>query len=772
MAKYENSLMMQSAQQNKDYLMQSLEMLNERRAQGDRTNFGYRNKDTAKQFSFFRFLTTKKDKTGRFGGATIADRKDSISAMDEGGKVPMGVYFDPLGLKMVKPRMVSLLDLGDEELTNAAVAEAEQIESDFVQRVDEQITLTRQNDFERDRGGLDARLALVEIEQKKKEITPESLQTVDELARNYNAGKAFEPDVYNDEIPDGFNVELAVDDPPPNFSQEWELFRAVNTKGIGARIKGVFRKIFGVHDPTGDELFKSFYTGLPEYKRLEEQGRREAKEVGKKYDPNKDTRLMSFVSEIGQINGARSNGHSGVRMNATKRGRVVSSYSFLFGIVNGAGMSGAITGAVFNPAEPTKNPVSATFPVSYANFLRAAAKIRGTAGSMRTYSFLGYNCSSFAAEVGLAAGINIKKEDTSEIMMTHRHRAQRVDSPYRLMKFINRTNQEREDEKAQNASYEEGRVDIDSPEARAERKLEIAYSKYLPMLQEHRVYKAVLDTGKIREESMRDNFREYLRRILIDSQRIDARHPIDGLEDERLEAAITARNNEKILSFGAKDLDGVMERFFTQGYALAIYNVVSGTTRFESDLSDLYNEQNRINKEGKKTGEKQPIKVNPEVDEAEFLRNMAEFDRQKREKTKAIGFEFAELEELEKAERPQIAVPQKVTQSLIKKMLLDLSSMNIDLEPFLTVFRNAVGIQGKNTSTVRPISSSVEIKDFLVRCNRHPDTKPLFPQAFADIMNAKTNIEQRNKYVELLRNIVSTLNENVLLQILADSYIM
>ena len=105
-------------------------------------------------------------------------------------------------------------------------------------------------------------------------------------------------------------------------------------------------------------------------------------------------------------------------------------------------------------------------------------------------------------------------------------------------------------------------------------------------------------------------------------------------------------------------------------------------------------------------------------------------------------------------------------------MLLDLSSMNIDLEPFLTVFRNAVGIQGKNTSTVRPISSSVEIKDFLVRCNRHPDTKPLFPQAFADIMNAKTNIEQRNKYVELLRNIVSTLNENVLLQILADSYIM
>ena len=81
----------------------------------------------------------------------------------------------------------------------------------------------------------------------------------------------------------------------------------------------------------------------------------------------------------------------------------------------------------------------------------------------------------------------------------------------------------------------------------------------------------------------------------------------------------------------------------------------------EPDLSDLFNEQNRINKEGKKTGEKQPIKVNPEVDEAEFLRNMAEFDRQKREKTKAIGFEFAELEELEKAERPQIAVPQKVT---------------------------------------------------------------------------------------------------------------
>ena len=106
----------------------------------------------------------------------------------------------------------------------------------------------------------------------------------------------------------------------------------------------------------------------------------------------------------------------------------------------------ATAGVVRNPDPYHDDPgiIERRFSISYANYLRAAAKIRGVVGSGRSYSFLGYNCTSFAADIAKEAGVPIKDKDSSETMQTFRYRSARIDSPYSLAKFVRAANKQKD----------------------------------------------------------------------------------------------------------------------------------------------------------------------------------------------------------------------------------------------------------------------------------------------------------------------------------------
>ena len=61
---------------------------------------------------------------------------------------------------------------------------------------------------------------------------------------------------------------------------------------------------------------------------------------------------------------------------------------------------------------------------------------------MRTYSMIGYNCTSFAVDVAQAAGVPLKDEDAASYVTTHRHYSQRVDSPYTLARHLEERNKQ------------------------------------------------------------------------------------------------------------------------------------------------------------------------------------------------------------------------------------------------------------------------------------------------------------------------------------------
>ena len=466
----DSALVADSAMDNDQYLRDLVRKFRDARAAGNNRDFARENKTTARRINPFRYMTSKHTNTGRFGART-EDNFDYIDAL--GAETPKGKYFDPFSLKTIVenapeesaaisgndqaiPDMTGGEDVDiDPELENNAIISA------FTARVGAQIRLAKENDFEAKRNGEDA---IMSLPQAIVEGMPDSenggrrqyrdQDTVDsELNRmiaKYNAGRPLIPDgSVKEVIPDGFGIQLIVDEPAPEYTQEWRLFEGEQTKGAKAYLKSIFRKITFQKGPSKEELFDRFITTLPEYQILYRKGKElfdlvHANDDPKnrpQYDPSTDPFIKRFKAHTSAVMKAQAYGHAIVRMKATKYGAPASEYSFMFGSTAESGMAGTVTGAVSNPASVHQGAIKGDYKINYSDYLKAAAKIRGTMGSMRTYSIMGYNCTSFAAEVARAANVPLNDDDTSSNVMNFRHHSQRVDSPALLARTLTARNQ-------------------------------------------------------------------------------------------------------------------------------------------------------------------------------------------------------------------------------------------------------------------------------------------------------------------------------------------
>ncbi len=444
MPRHATSLMERSAAENKRTLDAALRDYRKPGSGADPQHavFMRRNADEAKKFSLFRFITSKETGTGRFGAQRPEERRDSIKALDT-SPMPEKAYFDPFSMKTIHP-----INVREGEAPVASAADdalAGQIEDDFVERVDSEIEAAQKNDFEKPLRGRNSELALaeaVEVGTDERQNGPEKKLSYEGLVRSLNAGRSFIPDSpVIEDIPDSFSIEVIVDQPAPKYTQEFGEFRAKKTQGVWEQVKGWFRKTFNTETPEEKkkresdrlkEVYKEYLDTLPEYRDVLWRHRADAILHGRAYKPGEDPDLQEVAGDVKKAAATSGYGHAIVRMNARKYGVTLSRYSFMFGSTSNPGMAGAVVGSVSNPARTHEGKKKGEFDISYQDYLKAAAKIRGTIGSMRSYSLLGYNCTSFAIEIAQAAGVRFNDEDTSSSMMTFRHHSQRVDSPYLL----------------------------------------------------------------------------------------------------------------------------------------------------------------------------------------------------------------------------------------------------------------------------------------------------------------------------------------------------
>ena len=369
-------------------------------------------KNAGKKFHFFQFLFKKHTKTGRFGRKTAVDQTDTIQAMDTAEHAPM--TFNPF------------LQL------NTRQTEAGTIAGDFYQRVQKEMDLAEESDFERQKISQDEqdRVALRYAEQQQ---TTDETTLASRYAQAHDASKRFVSDEPLDTsvAPDSFELDLSVMKPHELYLDYTQTKTAMKKQNWGGSVneREVLLRIMENYQPFLDKV-------------------NEIRQNNPSYDPRTDTDEKSSINQLlANISvDMREVGHSFVRMIAKGDGKKLSSYSFGFWPLTKAAMGTVTEGIVKNP-DPDRdreNIITKKYPLKYYDYLRAAARIRGIMGSSRSYSFTGYNCTSFAVEVAQAAGISIADQDSSIDIPTMISRSQRVEMPAALQRFIEREIQQNE----------------------------------------------------------------------------------------------------------------------------------------------------------------------------------------------------------------------------------------------------------------------------------------------------------------------------------------
>ena len=364
---------------------------------------------TGRKFHFFQFLFQKHTKTGRFGRKTAADQADTIQALDAEQTMP--AFFHPF----------RQLDLDD--------TDAGTLKGDFYQRVQQEMDLAEQSDFERKNITKEEQDRLILMYADQQSVMQEA-GLANAYGNIHDAAKNFEPDEEEDRsVPtDSFELELAVMKPHELYLDYTRIKTDMKKKNWGNSVdeKEVLLRVMENYEP-----FQQLIAGMQRIDPLYDP----------RQDADKNSPVNSFCNSVSLQ--MREVGHSFVRMISKGQGRRLSSYSFGFWPLGKAVMGTVTEGQVKNP-DPDRNRgniISHTYPIRYSDYLRAAARIRGITGTPRSYSFTGYNCTSFAVEVAQAAGISIADQDSSIDIPTMVSKSQRVEMPAALQRFIEAENQ-------------------------------------------------------------------------------------------------------------------------------------------------------------------------------------------------------------------------------------------------------------------------------------------------------------------------------------------
>ena len=401
-----------------------------------------------KSLSLFGALFRKRHtKIGRFGQKTISKEDDAENVFGDLDQKNASVkYFDPFK-EMENKRETN--EGGDDRTGD--------LKNSFRQRTRKNEQLVSESDFERSQLTDDAKMfayvAWAAQNGNQNFLGADNkvkFGVAEQFTALFDNSKEFEPDymrVDEKAEPNQFEVVVAVQ-PPTDVYLDYNKQVTKETNYVFKSLKPDYRKIL-------DENVKKSAS----YAELVAKGKEEAAAVNATYDPDMDPNIAMLRAQVIE-NIEHGEGHSFVRMVAKEDGKNYSSYSFGFWpLIATPGIGGVTVGVVKNPDPEAshRSIIEHAFPVEYVDYLRAAAKIRGVVGSQRSYSFLGYNCTSFAADIAKEAGVDIKDDDSSEKIRTFKYKSARVDSPYSLAKFIRQKNEEQAEEQAKKQAEEQAK---------------------------------------------------------------------------------------------------------------------------------------------------------------------------------------------------------------------------------------------------------------------------------------------------------------------------
>ncbi len=459
------------------------------------------------------FGIKKHSKTGRFGTKKTTIKNDSIERM---GDEYQDQYFDPFQ------------QISDEISENN---EGRSLQEDFSERVEDQLKLSEENDF--DKGTIsdseEQRLVLVaqkkeaekisvdlhellerdltlmsdpygafvasidvdkenEIKQKKKvekngeeenreenqdennlagagmQNAPgdENIEDAENHAEENNVAGEVVPNVKNAEqstentekavgsdnfvetAPKQFQITVAVSGRPADYYTK--MSRLKTLERIAAMGKKKPKKVQTPEEEKAekDAAYKALATKAvkesPEYREITAKGVRDAKAAGVKYDPLNDPNVEQLIIRTSSIE-LRSTGHSSIGMDTLRNEKLVKRYTFGFFPGTDTKQEETVIGEVCNPDRSfDRASTKRSYRVSYKDYLKAAAKIRGIKGSRRAYKVTGYNCTSFAIDIAKEAGINFADNEVAEDYVSSSSNYHLVDSPAALAAKLEKDN--------------------------------------------------------------------------------------------------------------------------------------------------------------------------------------------------------------------------------------------------------------------------------------------------------------------------------------------
>lgn len=235
---------------------------------------------------------------------------------------------------------------------------------------------------------------------------------------------------------DGFQADTGFNQPMP-VNPDFRLGVYVVTPPenyLQAQKTRTKYKLMGKKD-SREEAWADTLKGTITYRNILERKKARAKLKDMPFEEETDPDLQAY--RAANSDSDPDCGHTFLKfdiLNKGEGGGIAKRYSFGFWPqIPVRGPLSVVPGEVRNPDPHTNDTAQVEHRDynidQYSNFAKMAAHVRGVAASHRSYSFTGYNCTSFAADVAEQGGISLPSYMT---MTTIRQLRQKVDSPAAL----------------------------------------------------------------------------------------------------------------------------------------------------------------------------------------------------------------------------------------------------------------------------------------------------------------------------------------------------
>ena len=434
------------------------------------------------------FGIKKHTKTGRFGAQKTAVKNDSIERLEEDNQ---DRYFDPFQkindeISDSKEGRSLQDDFSERVEDQVALSEKNDWDKGSVSDSEERrLELVYNGTFESEGGSALEKMQndlakmsdpygafVATVDADNENQTEDELPGAEDAPENANDEAADEPSEENSEADEeshadkkteqseGNSEKSAEGDIPAKAPAQFQITVAVSGRPADyytkmSRLKTLARIAAMGKDKTKGktkdqinaekaaefkELAAKAVTESPEYREITARGQAAATAAGVKYEPLNDPNIHQLIIRTNAID-LRNTGHSSIGMDTLRDDKLVKRYTFGFFPATDTKQEETVIGEVKNPDKSfDEASTKRSYRVSYKDYLKAAAKIRGIKGSRRTYKVTGYNCTSFAIDIAKEAGINFADNEVAEDYVTSSSDFHLVDSPAALASKLEKDN--------------------------------------------------------------------------------------------------------------------------------------------------------------------------------------------------------------------------------------------------------------------------------------------------------------------------------------------